>query len=93
MAAPRGAGVTLHLWSEQGPSVCQDKLERVSAVKICVSERVSVGAHVSEIKGVYEYSSGCGGKSPSGLGCYQRSEGPVTSERSTENILCGLGAE
>lgn len=70
--------------------MCQDKLERVSAVKICVSERVSVGAHVSEIKAVYEYSSGCGGKSPSGLGCYQRSEGPVTSESSTENITCGL---
>lgn len=58
--------------------MCQDKLEWVSAVKICVSERVSVGAHVSEIKGVYEYSSGCGGKSPSGVGGYQRSEGPVT---------------
>lgn len=37
-AAPQGAGVTLHLWSEQGPSVCQDESVCV-CVCACVSRR------------------------------------------------------
>lgn len=48
--APQGAGVTLHLWSERGPSVCRYKLEGVSAAKVCVSE----SGCVSVIKAVYE---------------------------------------
>lgn len=49
-AAPQGAGVTLHLWSEPGPSVCQYELERLCVCWVNIRQRACVCApHPAEV--------------------------------------------